>query len=195
MKCHKLDGEITVLWVPSHCGCAGNEEADRLADEGTKLNQQEVPITHAIAQARVRKRKWTVEHDRAKEVFGAKRKPKWEVEKAWPRRVRSLYARLRSGHSKELREYRYKIDAEDDPYCDCREEETIQHILCDCPLLEMTRRSIMQEPVTLHHLVTEPDKCRRLLTTKIEELKLKHEVGVKENVRQQCHRGPDAAHA
>ena len=46
-----LESEVTILWVPSHCGCEGNEAADRLADEGTKLDQSNVPITMAIAKA------------------------------------------------------------------------------------------------------------------------------------------------
>ena len=59
----------------------------------------------------------------------------------WPRNVRSLYARLRTGHAKELRDYRYKIDQEDDPFCDytgCGQEvaQTIQHVLVDCPALK-----------------------------------------------------------
>ena len=53
---HILETTVTILWIPSHCGCEGNEEADRLAEEGTKLEQSEVPITFAIAKARVNKR-------------------------------------------------------------------------------------------------------------------------------------------
>ena len=37
-----LESEVTILWVPSHCGCEGNETADRLADEGTKLDHSNV---------------------------------------------------------------------------------------------------------------------------------------------------------
>ena len=55
-----LETTVTILWIPSHCGCEGNEEADRLAEEGTKLEQSEVPITFAIAKARVNKRSWSV---------------------------------------------------------------------------------------------------------------------------------------
>ena len=52
--------------MPLHCGCEGNDEADRLADEGTKLDQINIPITFAIAKARVRKRQYEVTHERAK---------------------------------------------------------------------------------------------------------------------------------
>ena len=80
-KSYVLTGKITILWIPSHCGCEGNETADQLANEGTKLNQADIPVTHDIAQARVRKRKWSVSHDRAKDTYRERRKPKYEVEK------------------------------------------------------------------------------------------------------------------
>ena len=78
--------------------------------------------------------------------------------------MRSLYARLRTGHAKQLKEYLYKIDAEDDPYCDCglMEEQTIKHLLCDCP--QLARARVMesqesQEQVTMQHMTTDPEMC------------------------------------
>ena len=44
--------EVSILWLPSHCGCEGNEEADRLPDERTKLDQIKIS---KISKARVRK--------------------------------------------------------------------------------------------------------------------------------------------
>ena len=60
----------------------GNEEADRLAELGTKGEQKEIPIT----QAKVRKKRWTSTHNRAKTIFRDKLKPKLNIEKTWPRR-------------------------------------------------------------------------------------------------------------
>ena len=37
LQCSKLQGIVTLLWVPSHCGVEGNEEADktgRVRNEG-----------------------------------------------------------------------------------------------------------------------------------------------------------------
>jgi ribonuclease HI len=172
-KSYVLTGKITILWIPSHCGCEGNEIADQLANEGTKLDQADIPITHDIAQARVRKRKWSVSHVRAKDTYRERRKPKYEEEKEWPRAVRSLYARLRTGHAKELKQYRYVIEIEDDPFCICGEPETIQHVLCDCPILELARRSVFEGPVELHDLVSKPEKCRSMLSHRFPKLKLK----------------------
>lgn len=172
LQARRLDSQVTILWVPSHCGVEGNEEADRLAELGTKLDQSEIPVTQAISNAKIRRGKWKVVHERAKRIFQDKRKPNLKVEKLWPRRVQSLFSRLRSGHAKELRQYLYKIDVEDDPFCICGEEESIEHVLCECPLLEATRRKVMQEPVKPHHLVTEPEKSRQILATRFEGLKL-----------------------
>ena len=69
---------------------------------------------------------------------------------------------------KELREYMYKIDQVDDPFCDCGlgVEQTIKHVLCDCPTLARTRALESDEQVTLQHMTTHPEMCRRILSQK-----------------------------
>ena len=63
--------------------------------------------------------------------------PKMEIESKWSR---TLFANLRTDHAKELKKYGYKIDAEDDQYCECKEsEENIKHVLCSCPRLMEVR--------------------------------------------------------
>jgi hypothetical protein len=116
-----------------------------------------------------------VTHERAKETYAEQKKPKWEVEKVWPRSVRSLFARLRSGHCRELTRYQYMIEVADDPLCECGEINNIHHILCECPILDTIRRSVFGEPVALGHLVTDPEKCRRVLSHRFPGLKLPNE--------------------
>ena len=65
-----------MLWVTWHYGVEGIEEADSLADKGTKLKQKDIPITHDIARARIKKQKWKILH-RAKEIFKDKLEPKF----------------------------------------------------------------------------------------------------------------------
>ena len=86
-KSYTLKTEVSNLWLPLHCGCEGNEEAYQLADKGTKLDQTNIPITFAITKARVRKRQWEVTHERAKQVYGDRKKPKLKLESKWPRSV------------------------------------------------------------------------------------------------------------
>ena len=135
---------ITICWVPSHCGTYGNEIADKLADQGSTMDQSSAPVTENIVRAKIRNRKWKVEHERAAKMYGERRKPK-EIEKSWPANTRRLYARIRSDHAKELRCYQKKIDMVSQGiciYCDMDEEETVEHVLCKCPQLEVARRTI-----------------------------------------------------
>jgi ribonuclease HI len=66
---------ITVCWIPSHCDTHGNEQADRLANMGTKMDQEQAPVTFSIIKAKIRAKKWTITHKRAKKTYGEKRFP------------------------------------------------------------------------------------------------------------------------
>ena len=90
MQARKITGTVTIVWVPSHCGVDENEAADKLADMGTKLDQSDIPITHDIAKARVKKQKWSVTHKRAKKIFEERLKPRLQIVRKWPRRIQSL---------------------------------------------------------------------------------------------------------
>ena len=48
---------VTIIWVPLLCGVDGNEEVDRLADLGTKMDQSQIFVTLTIATEKIRKRK------------------------------------------------------------------------------------------------------------------------------------------
>lgn len=175
-KIGELENKVALLWVPSHCNISGNEKADRLADLGTKEPQQEVPISEKIVKARIRRKKWDATHDRVKRIYKERRRPKWEVEKRWPRKVRTTYNRLRTGHAKQLAYYRYLIEKEDSPECLCGEgEETTEHLLCQCKLMQPTRDRLLIRNPTPEWLVKEPDKCRALLSARFPELKLGEE--------------------
>ena len=63
------------------------------------MDQSGTPVIHKIVKARIKKRKWEIEHPRAKEIYGKRRGPRRDVKKTWPRNVRTLYQRLHTGHS------------------------------------------------------------------------------------------------
>ena len=88
-----------------------------------------------------------------------------KVEKKWPRSVRSLYARLRTGHAMELGAYRHRIDEDANPMCEIcgEEEETIDHVLCRCPADEQFRRQNSRDELEIAHMTSDPDLCRRIL--------------------------------
>ena len=140
----EIEDEITILWIPSHCDVGGNEKADELAKQGTLMDQRDTPVMHGIVKAKINAAKWIVEHERAIQTYGERRKPRLDIEEGWPRRVRTLYVRLRTQHSMELRWFTFhKLGLVDDPLCqECGAEETIEHVLCKCPALleERTRQ-------------------------------------------------------
>ena len=114
----EIKSDVTILWVPSHCNIDGNEKADELAKTGTSKDQSTVPITHSIRKAKIKARRWEVEHPRAKAMYKDRRKPQEDLERRWPRRVRTLFARLRADHAKELNYYREKIKTSDTADCE-----------------------------------------------------------------------------
>ena len=100
--------EITLLWVPAHCDLESNEKADELAKRGSELNQSDTPVIHKIVKAKIKNRKWVIEHERAASMFGERRSPRVDIEREWPRSVQTLFSRLRSDHAVELKHYRWK---------------------------------------------------------------------------------------
>ena len=177
-KVNEISSKITLLWVPSHCKIPGNDRADELANQGAKLDQQGVPVSCKIVKARIRRKKWEITHDRVKKIYRDRRKPKFEIEKKWPRKVRSTFSRLRTDHSKLLAKYRYLIEKEPSPLCSCREEEeeeeeeTLEHVLCKCKHTKEKRDAMGIRNISLDWMVSDPEKCRELLSVRFPELKL-----------------------
>ena len=130
-----------------------------------------------IMKARIRRKKWIPTHDRVRKIYKERRKPKIELERKWPRKVRSAYSRLRTGHSKQLAYYRYLIEKEDSPeYPECGDgDETIEHLVCHCEKLRAAREQLLIRNPTPDWLVKEPDKCRRLLSERFPDLRLEEE--------------------
>ena len=179
----QIESKVTILWIPSHCNVAGNEKADELAKRGSEMNQDGIPVTHAIVKAKIKGRKWEVTHDRAMATFKDRREPRIEVEMKWPRKVRTLFARLRTGHAKELAYYRYLIESGDDAICEeCgEEEETIEHVLCRCVALEEERRRRIEGEITIDKMVTDPEACREILQKRFPGLKITRDTADQEN--------------
>ena len=135
---YNLNSVITLLWIPSHCDIPGNEQADELANKRSMKNQENFPITHSILKANIKGKKWEPTHERARATFGEKRSPKMEIERIWPKKVRTLYSRLRTRHTTELKAYKARVNREENRMCEsgCGEEETIEHVLCHGGSLE-----------------------------------------------------------
>ena len=95
------------------------------------------------------------------------------MESKWTRRMRKLFARLRSDHAKELGYYKHKIGKSETPNCkECEVPETIKHVLCECAALSEARhRNWPNGNVTVGMLVTHPEVCRQILEKRFNGLK------------------------
>ena len=168
----EMTSKITICWIPSHCNTYGNDKADKLADRGTRCEQKDAPVTLNITKAKTKNTKWNIGHKRAKEMYGERRRPK-EIERNWPMDVRRTYSRLRSDHATELKVFRKRIglDSEDICiHCDMDAVETIEHVLCKCPQLEEKRNREHPGKFNTEMLVTNPEVCRRLLSSRYTKL-------------------------
>ena len=174
---NNTQNNITICWVPSHCGTDGNEEADQLADIGASRPQDEAPVTFGIIKAKIRGLPWGVSHDRALQTYGDSRKPKYEVERKWPAPVRRLFGRLRTGHAIELNSYAKFVGKEEDDSCPLcvLEVDKIEHVLCYCPGLELARRNLSNEPFQISMMVSHPEICRKLLVKRFKELAINNQ--------------------
>ena len=172
-----------MLWIPSHVDIPGNEIADELAGLGSAMDQSKIPVTQNIIKARIKCRKWNIQHGRAARMYGDRQSPKMDVEKRWPPKPRKLYARLRTGHAKELKSYRHSIESEEDGMCEngCGVDETIEHVLCHCNATSAARTLNWNGPVDTTMLITHPEICRRILKSRFPELVLAHDDNLNSN--------------
>ena len=167
VNCH-----VVLLWIPSHCDVDGNEKADKLAKAGSSAAQTNVPVSIKIRKAKIKNIKWQPSHPRATTIYGDKRSPKLEIERRWSRKIRSLYARLRTGHAKELQEYRHRVlEKEESPNCrECNVPEDTEHVLCHCNITEEARARNWSGEVTMDMLVKQPEICRKILASRFADL-------------------------
>ena len=136
--------ELTITWCPSHCGILGNEEADKTAAQGSKLNQQNVPWTHSTAVAAIRRTYHppVIQHERLRQTYGGLGQHlDHHREEGLTRAEQVTLSRLRSGHHPDLRSWLNRVGQAEETGCrKCNTgPETPQHILLYCPRLHKYR--------------------------------------------------------
>ncbi|GFR87311.1 Gag-Pol polyprotein [Elysia marginata] len=81
---------LHIQWIPGHCGVDGNEEADRLANQGQMLDQFDTAIDFTSAKNVVRKHVlktvWTPQNIHESQPIGIRPPPRRDKESGLTRR-------------------------------------------------------------------------------------------------------------
>ena len=164
------DHHLHFVWVPSHCGVLGNEDADRLAGEATEEDQTNVPTPYSVVKASIarasrerlmRTRKggkcedWWIATG-GKELDATKLS-RWEE---------CTVRQLRCGRSSLTRAGLFKANIVKDPFCrDCGEPniEDVRHLLLDCPYWTVARERTWGHNATIEDALRDPKRVVRFL--------------------------------
>ncbi|XP_060572511.1 uncharacterized protein LOC132730568 [Ruditapes philippinarum] len=120
--------QIAFQWIPAHCGIPGNEKADELAKLGAEGDQ---PMNHISYNEKTTTIKAAMRCQSNKDDYHY-----------LDRKEQVTIFRLRTGH-KWLNAHMFKLKLAASPKCSCgRDNQTAEHLLQQCPLLEQQRRAV-----------------------------------------------------
>lgn len=170
--------KISLIWIPSHTGYEGNEEADNLAKAGAEYNPvgpepvlgiayNTAKHTIVIREKEKSKRYWErlpgLNHSKAF-IPDMTKKVTDTIRELGRKHLKALMG-MYTGHCR-LRHHMYRIGLAESAECRlCMEEdETAEHILCSCPAVERIRHS------TLGNALPRAEDIKRASPSQIIEL-------------------------
>ena len=139
---HRLS--VKLQWVPAHRGIRGNEMAERLAKEGSKMDQPPVHLSFQESKALIKNR-WNTKATCSQRDY----KPHQDALHLLTRNQQTTIFRLRTGHCR-LKAHMRRIGVAESAGCECGEgDQTPEHILQDCPRLSKQRLQTWPLPTDL----------------------------------------------
>ncbi|KAJ8915512.1 hypothetical protein NQ315_012393 [Exocentrus adspersus] len=138
--CHQLDKQkisITIVWVPSHVGIAGNEKADQAAKEALSSNlpEEDIQLRHDIKNALKQSilNKWKIHWSQSNTKLAQIHPNLIPIKPpALKRRDKIIIRRLRIGHTRYT--HGYLMAGATPPSCElCNKRLSVYHILIECP--------------------------------------------------------------
>jgi ribonuclease HI len=146
---------LRLQWMPGHCDNPGNDAADRLAKNAASPGKTH-PFRPLLTRERTLIRRNIYAQWEQEWKSSTKGGPLRQVDNTLPASyTRRLYGnlprnraylltQLRTGHN-WLSSYRKKVGHSDDDLCVCGAQETVTHVLVDCPNLKELRRELRKE--------------------------------------------------
>lgn len=139
---------IIYQWIPGHCGISGNDSADdaaRSAHDGAPIISIPLSRTDAATKLRSLAREltqtlWNTGEFTNTRLHRLDPRLQLRLPPGLPRAEATLLCRLWLGVA-FTNAYSFRIGMADSPACDnCGCEETIKHLLCDCPRYNVARK-------------------------------------------------------
>ncbi len=168
-----------IKWVPGHAGIHGNELADQAAKMGAleakslQTDHPDEPLTTAAAKRAISngiKYRWQSQWNKCQKAHALhefhKQIPTSGYKSITDRSTEKRLFRLKSGFT-HLNSELYKYGYSDSPLCSCGlEEETIPHLLLNCPHYLQARDS-MVATIETGYVRTNTEPHQRCIDTKV----------------------------
>jgi ribonuclease HI len=149
---------VTINWVPGHTDITGNEIADSLAKEATKLAPTDNKTSFAVlglkinalatqewlqilSKYRAQALKTTNTATYSRTFFPWKLSRKLQLPLGVKRKLASPFYQLKLGHG-YFKAYLHRLNHTADNKCQCGQKETPEHLLLGCIKLREARRQI-----------------------------------------------------